>query len=155
MKVTLSKGMVLAGLTLILGSAAYATAAEPAKLTAADRLLIGAQKICPVSGDPLHAMHGPVKANVGGQTVFLCCKGCFGKKISAANWAKVTANLAAAQGICPVMKRPLPKNPVSTIVAGRRVFVCCKPCTKKIAADPKKYLAIVDAQLKKNVKTRK
>ena len=155
MKVTWSKGIALAGLALILGSAVHANAADPGKLSATDQLLIGAQKICPVSGGKLRAMGGPLKANVGGQTVFLCCKGCFGKKISAANWSKVMANLAAAQKICPVMKRPLPKNAVSTVVAGRRVFVCCKPCTKKIAADPKKYLAIVDSQLKKNIKTRK
>lgn len=116
-----------------------------------DALLVAAQKICPVSGEDLRSMGGPIKAKSGDQTIFLCCKGCVGKPISKENWAKVTANLAAAQGRCPVMNRPLPQGAASTVVNGRRVFVCCPPCTGKIQANPEKYLSIVDEILANNV----
>jgi hypothetical protein len=116
-----------------------------------DELLIAAQKVCPVSGGDLRAMSGPIKAKSGDQTVFLCCKGCLDKPIPKENWAKVTANLAAAQGRCPVLNRPLPKGAASVVVKGRRVFVCCPPCTGKIQANPEKFLAVVDALLAKNV----
>lgn len=120
-----------------------------------DELLIAAQKICPVSGGDLHAMGGPVKAKSGDQTVFLCCQACVGKPISKENWAKVTASLAAAQGRCPVMNRPLPKGAASVVVSNRRIFVCCPPCTAKIQANPDKFLAAVDAMLVKNVGQRR
>lgn len=123
---------------------------EKADVAKLDRLLIQAQKICPVSGTELGDHGSPLKAKSGERTVFLCCKGCIGQKIDAEHWKTVNANLVAAQGICPVMKKPLPENPASLLVENRVVFVCCKPCTKKIAADPEKYLAVVDAQLAKH-----
>jgi Cu(I)/Ag(I) efflux system membrane fusion protein len=46
------------------------------KLDADDRKLADAQRLCPVSGEPLGAMGKPVKLTVKGQTVFVCCKGC-------------------------------------------------------------------------------
>ena len=116
-----------------------------------DALLVAAQKICPVSGEDLRAMGGPIKAKSGDQTIFLCCKGCVGKPISKENWAKVTANLAAAQVRCPVMNRPLPQGAASTVVDGRRVFVCCPPCTGKIQANADKYIAVVDEMLVKQL----
>ena len=114
-------------------------------------LLVKAQKICPVSGIELGDHGTPIEAKSGDQTIFLCCKGCVGKKNDEKHWKVVTANLAAAQGLCPVMKKPLPENPKSTTVKGRLIFVCCPPCTKKIEADPDKYLKVVDAQLAKNL----
>jgi len=47
-----------------------------AALPAADRKLAEAQKDCPVSGKPLGAMGTPIKLEVKGRTVFLCCEGC-------------------------------------------------------------------------------
>lgn len=119
--------------------------------TTSDQLLIDAQQICPVSGEALDAMGGPVKARSGDRTVFLCCKGCIGKSISKENWAQVTANLIAAQGACPVMGRELPERPASVVVNGRTVFVCCKPCIKKVQAEPEKHLAAVDQLLHENL----
>lgn len=116
-----------------------------------NQLLIDAQKICPVSGESLDSMGGPIKARSGDRTVFLCCQGCVGQTISKANWAEVTANLIAAQGSCPVMNRELPEQPASVVVNGRTVFVCCKPCIKKVQADPKKHLAAVDELLHDNL----
>lgn len=116
-----------------------------------ERLLVRAQAVCPVTGKDLTSMGGPVRATVSKATVFLCCKGCFGKKIPSKHWDTVTANLIKAQGRCPVMDKPLPKDPKSVVVEGRRVFVCCPPCTKKIEGDPKKFIAAVDRLLEKNL----
>jgi hypothetical protein len=114
-------------------------------------LLVKAQKICPVSGIELGDHGAPLETKSGKQTVFVCCKGCVGKPFDAKHQKTMHANLAAAQGLCPVMKKPLPENPKSTLVKGRLVFICCPPCTKKIDADPEKYLKIVDAELSKNL----
>lgn len=117
-----------------------------------DRLLVAAQKICPVTGMPLDAMGGPYRAKSGERTIFLCCKSCLGKPIKPEAWKQIQKNLAEAQGICPVMDEPLPENPASVVVEGRTVFVCCKPCIKKVKANPAKALTLVDTQLKKHVK---
>ena len=46
------------------------------KLSAEDRALAEKQKICPVSEKLLGEMGAPIKLNVKGQDVFICCKGC-------------------------------------------------------------------------------
>jgi hypothetical protein len=45
-------------------------------LSAADRLLAARQKVCPVTGAGLDAMGGPIRVDLAGRTVFLCCAGC-------------------------------------------------------------------------------
>ncbi len=114
------------------------------ELSQRDQLRVAVQKICPISGQQLGSMGTPVKVQVGKETVFLCCKGCLQKQINPQHWATIHANFAKAQRICPVMKHELPKNPKWTIVEGQIVYVCCPPCTKKIAADPQTYLRTVD-----------
>jgi len=109
-----------------------------------DQLRAAVQEICPVSGGKLGSMGEPIQVKVGEETVFLCCKGCMKQKINPEHWKAIHANYARAQRICPVMKHDLPKSPKWTIVEGQIVYVCCPPCTKKIAADPKKYLRAVD-----------
>ncbi len=42
------------------------------------------------------------------------------------------------------MKHELPDNPKWTIVEGQIVYVCCPPCTEKIAAEPALFLKQVD-----------
>lgn len=125
------------------------------KWSKTDRLLIQAQKICPVSGKILLSMGGPVRAKLGDREVFLCCRGCLGKEIPKQHWATVQANWIATQAKCPVMNRPLPQNPASITVEGRTVFVCCPPCTRKIKADPDKYLSVVDGLLEKQLSENK
>lgn len=46
------------------------------KLAPDDRQTAAQQKTCPVSGQALGAMGTPVKVNVAGRAVFLCCPGC-------------------------------------------------------------------------------
>jgi hypothetical protein len=116
-----------------------------------DQLMIAAQKTCPISGEALGEMGPPVKTKIGDQTIFICCKGCVGKEISAENRQKLTANLIAAQGVCPVLGKPLPKDAASIVVNNRQIFVCCKMCLAKIQADPASYIAKVDTMLEKNL----
>ncbi|MFO0913290.1 MAG: hypothetical protein U0795_10055 [Pirellulales bacterium] len=47
-----------------------------AKLSPEDRQSAEAQKICPVSGEALGSMGAPVKFDVEGRTVWVCCAGC-------------------------------------------------------------------------------
>jgi hypothetical protein len=42
------------------------------------------------------------------------------------------------------MKHDLPDKPKWTIVEGQIVYVCCPPCTKKIAEDPQAVLRQID-----------
>tara|TARA_R110002020_G_scaffold232366_1_gene443937 strand:- start:2503 stop:2973 length:471 start_codon:yes stop_codon:yes gene_type:complete len=104
------------------------------------------QGICPVSGEKLGTHGEPVAVTVGPkkEEVFLCCKACLEGKIDAKNWATIHANIVKAQGTCPVMKKPLPKNAEWTVVEGQIVYVCCPPCTDKIERNPTKYLETVD-----------
>lgn len=52
------------------------------KATKADEKAIAAQKVCPVSGEDLGSMGGPIKVTRGGRSVFLCCAACL-KKVQA------------------------------------------------------------------------
>jgi Cu(I)/Ag(I) efflux system membrane fusion protein len=50
--------------------------ASMALLNASDRPLAEAQRLCPVTGQPLGSMGAPAKVMIQGQAVFLCCDGC-------------------------------------------------------------------------------
>jgi hypothetical protein len=99
-----------------------------------------------VSGAKLGSHGTPVKVTVGKQKeeVFLCCKGCLKGQLKTEHWKTIHANYAKAQAKCPVMEKDLPANPKWTIVDGQIIYVCCPPCTKKIAAEKEKYLTKVD-----------
>jgi Cu(I)/Ag(I) efflux system membrane fusion protein len=57
-------------------SAPAAPSTSPSSPSAEARLLVERQKICPVTGAPLDSMGGPVRVEVAGRVVFICCKGC-------------------------------------------------------------------------------
>ena len=110
-----------------------------------DKIHMAVQEICPVSGQKLGTHGTPLKVKIGKEIVFLCCQGCLKGKVDPAHWKTIHANFARAQRICPVMKHELPKDPKWTIVEGQIVYVCCPPCTEKIAAEPASFLKQVDA----------
>ena len=141
----LSVTALLVGIGQIV-SGAEPTAREKEQQRKRDQLRIAVQAICPVSGQKLGDHGPPIKVTVGKkkQEIFLCCKGCLRQKIDLKHWATIHANFVKAQRICPVMKKKLPKNPKWTIVKGQIVYVCCPPCTKKIAADPQIFLPKID-----------
>ena len=134
--------LVLTVAAIHVATDSVATAQGPSQR---DQLRIAVQKICPVSGQQLGAHGPPIKVAIGQEEVFLCCKGCLKGKVNPRHWATIHANFASAQAKCPVMKKKLPKNPKWTIVAGQIVYVCCPPCTKKIASNPEPYLRTIDA----------
>lgn len=85
------------------------------ELSPEDRLLAMRQRICPISDQRLGSMGKPVKMDVQGTPLFLCCKGCEGavqenpaaaleKARSAAQNAANTDNAANAAG--PANKAP-------------------------------------------------
>jgi hypothetical protein len=51
---------------------------QPSPLSPADRTLAARQKVCPVTGAPLDSMGGPVRVDIAGRVVFVCCEGCEG-----------------------------------------------------------------------------
>lgn len=52
-----------------------------------------------------------------------------------------------AQKTCPVLGGPI--NPkVFTDYKGRRIYFCCSSCLETFKADPEKYVAKVDEELK-------
>lgn len=152
---------MLFAVALIIGAGQVVSGQEPPtrekeEQLRRDRLHVAVQEICPVSGEKLGQHGPPIKVTVGKkkEEVFVCCKGCLKQKIHLKHWATIHANFAEAQRICPVMKKPLPKNPKWTIVEGRIVYVCCPPCTKKVAADPRTFLPKVDELYTASLKAR-
>lgn len=146
------KYVAFAGALVAAGLGSIASAQEPPQR---DQIHIAAQEICPVSGEKLGSHGAPIKVKIGKEAVFLCCRGCLQGKVDPQHWAAIHANFAKAQRICPIMKRELPENPKWTIVNGQIVYVCCPPCTEKIAADPKTYLQKIDELYLASLQARK
>lgn len=130
--------------TLIAGMVQTAAGQQ---LSERDRLRIAVQEICPVSGEKLGSMGDPIKVTVGPQheEIFLCCKGCLKRSINPEHWTTIHANIAKAQGRCPIMKKELPAGAKWTVVQGEIIYVCCPPCIEKIEAHPEESLRQVDA----------
>ena len=139
---------------LVIAATGLSSVGSAQELSKRDQLRIAVQGICPISGQQLGSMGTPIKVKVGEETVFLCCNGCLKNQINPQHWATIHANFAKAQQICPVMKHELPKNPKWTIVEGQIFYVCCPPCTKKIAADPKAYLQKLDELYSASLRSR-
>ena len=131
--------LALAALALGIGSVASAQ-----ELSRSDKIHIAVQEICPITGERLGGHGTPFKVRIGEETVFVCCKGCLKDPVDPKHWATIHANFARAQRICPIMKHDLPDKPKWTIVEGQIVYVCCPPCTKKIAEDPQAVLRQID-----------
>jgi len=54
------------------------------------------------------------------------------------------------QKMCPVMVKEVDPK-IFTEFEGRKIYFCCEQCKAEFAKDPKKYVAIVDEELKKAV----
>lgn len=116
---------VLMAASLLLAAAmpamAQDQAAAPSEAKKQERLLVKAQGICPVMGKDLTKMGGPVKAKVGKQSVFLCCKGCLGKTINKKHWTQIQENIKQAQELCPLRTVALGDDAAPVVVKGRTV----------------------------------
>jgi Cu(I)/Ag(I) efflux system membrane fusion protein len=61
------------------GSSPPPVAAPATAPSTDDHELIARQKVCPVTGNDLDSMGGPVRVEVNGRVVFICCEGCEAK----------------------------------------------------------------------------
>ena len=129
---------------MVVAAMGFYSVVSAQELSKSDQIHIAVQQICPISGQKLGEHGAPVKVKIGDERVFVCCKGCLQDKVNPEHWATIHANFAKAQRICPIMKKELPANPKWTIVEGQIFYVCCPPCTEKIAASPKAYLQKLD-----------
>src|SRR6266581_4441486 len=132
--------------------------AAMAKLSESDRKLAEAQRYCAAETENrLGSMGAPVKVEISGKPVFLCCAGCKDgaladpkatlaeveklKKITAAlgKLKEKDRVLAEQQGFCPVMEDSrlgTMGTPVPIEIKGKTVFLCCKGCKEDALADP-------------------
>lgn len=62
-------------------------------LSDADREAVLAQRICPVSGEPLGSMGTPLKVTVDGRSFFICCAAC--EDAAKANFDEYYAKIGA------------------------------------------------------------
>ncbi len=124
----------------------YRRSLNPPQAMSSEELQIEIQQICPVSGEKLGAHGTPVKVEVGeqGQEVYLCCAACAERDLNQTHWETIHRNFASAQGVCPIMNKPLPEGCKSTVVRGKIIFVCCPPCIAKIDAAPDTALQAVE-----------
>jgi hypothetical protein len=85
-----------------------ATMVEEPKLTPEEQALAAAQKVCPVTGEPLDSMGGPIKVVLGDRTLFVCCEGCIDElKANAEKFlAKIDAAATETSGTTPALEEP-------------------------------------------------
>ena len=114
-------------------------------------------RTCVVMADETLAAPGTPEASevrevvVGNQLVRLCCASCERKvrRNPANTLAKVqraaAESHASVQKTCPISGRPLPAEPVDTMLAGRLARLCCKDCLPKAERDVAGTLAKLDA----------
>ncbi|MBI1850312.1 MAG: hypothetical protein HYR85_08210 [Planctomycetes bacterium] len=137
--------------------------ADPAKYRAAIDEKLTQQQLpfypldtCPVSSAKLGGMGKPVDVVVGNRLVRFCCGGCKPKfeKDPATFLAKLDEAVIAKQkpgyplGTCVVSGDKLGGEmgkPVDVVIGNRLVRLCCSDCIRDLRANPRKFLAKLDA----------
>ncbi len=144
--------------------------AAMAKLSASDREQAEAQRFCPMMvRTRLGSTGKPIKIEVAGESVFICCKGCADDakdggqatlktvsklKKAAANMAKLSPEdraAAEAQKFCAVQNKSLlgvMGAPATVSLNGKTVYLCCGGCSRKAKANPQATIAAAN-KLKK------
>ena len=134
---------------------------EPSKfLEKADQRIIEQQlpyyplTSCPVSGQALRSMGGPVDLVYNNRLVRFCCKGCVRgfKKDPGPTLAKLDDAVIAAQSeaypfeACPISRQKLVSmgEPVDYIVGNRLVRFCCTGCIGRFYRAPAVHLAALN-----------
>ena len=64
------------------------------------------------------------------------------------DYSQISPEPVIAQKTCPVMGGDIDKS-VFVIADGRKIYFCCPACVETFKKDPEKYIAKVDAELKK------
>ena len=144
-----------------------------AKLTPEDRKLAEAQRFCPMMAyGRLGAMGAPIKLEIEGKPVFVCCKDCVdgavkgGKEMlaKASKLTKASAVLAKlspedrvaaeSQKYCAVADGSFLGGmgaPIKLVLNGKPVFLCCSGCTEKAKANAIDTIAKTEKLIKAGV----
>lgn len=111
--------------------------------------------VCAVEGVPLG--DNPVAKEIEGRQVKFCCEGCAGKYEAdpATHGAKLDEKIVEQQkghyplNTCVVAGGELGSmgDPVEYVYQNRLVRFCCAGCKGKFEADPKGYIAEIDAAI--------
>jgi len=62
---------------------------------------------------------------------------------TAAELAAAAKAAHSANGLCPVMGRPVDADAVTTEYQGQKIAFCCPPCAPKFRADPERYMKLM------------
>ena len=120
----------------------YAAKVAAQRKALADRPKI--QVTCPVSGKPVDTK---VFVEHDGQKIYFCCKDCISKyEADPQKYAAKLANSYTYQVKCPVSGEKIDPQSFTQLASGQRVYFCCDGCKPKLAANPSKYLAKLEAQ---------
>ena len=119
----------------------------------ADQLAAYPLNTCIVSGEEIEK-DGGVSFIVANRLFRTCCTNCQKKVVTnpSAHIAKLNEAVIAAQEktyalkTCPVSGGSLTAmgEPVSMVLANRLVKLCCNECKAKLAADPAKFISMID-----------
>ena len=131
-------------------------------LTQVDALIIAQQKqnyplkSCPVSGQELGKMGGPVDLVYGNRLVRLCCGGCEGalKKETARHFEKIDAAVIEQQQAdypletCVISgeKLGMMGEPADYVIGTQLVRFCCPGCMSKFEKAPARYLQVIETK---------
>ena len=108
------------------------------------------QTVCPVMGGKIDK---ELYVDADGKRIYVCCKGCIEKvKADPQKYIKqlesqgVTLEKAPVpQTVCPVMGGKIDKN-IYVDADGKRIYVCCEGCVKKVKENPRKYIKQLEDQ---------
>jgi YHS domain-containing protein len=108
----------------------------------------GTQKVCPIMKNPIDE---EAYVESQGQKVYFCCPGCDKKFLKdpekyfseMKTRGEVSENI---QTVCPVSGEDLDENKVSLTLPGRKVFFCCKKCSRSFKKDPAKYTVNLESK---------
>lgn len=138
--------LIIPGIALAMGLNVMA-AAPPATETPKEApKQLHTQTVCPVMG---YKIDSTVYADIQGQRVYFCCKGCPEKmKAEPDKYFQKTAAEGVlfenVQATCPVSGEKLAHKTVSADFEGRRIYFCSEKCVADFNKDPKKFLAAMD-----------
>lgn len=106
------------------------------------------QATCPIEGQPIDkALYVDTKT----QRIYACSTSCV--ELIKAKPDDAVASLKAKgeapaqlQVMCPVMTEKQVRKSLHVDHEGKRVFLCCKDCLKKVTKNPAKYIAKLEAE---------
>lgn len=98
------------------------------------------QATCPIMGG---AINKKLYADVQGQRIYVCCRGCLAPVKADPDKAFATLQkngeyAESLQKTCPVMGGAIDKK-LFVEHEGRRIYVCCAGCVETVRQNPAKY----------------